>query len=292
MRKVFPLILAGIILISVVIWWHYDSTVDVRITGIDAPRTLGVDTIRSNNMNEIKITIQNNETRPVEIKVETENAFVNAEGESVDTFIVFGYDGYRYTDYVSTQDKIKLEPGENELTLLLGYQVTGEQDVHIRIVNNEVVLDEDSFTVEVMPPEISVELDNEMIIQDELEIYNIDAYVLNSGMGRAEGVETTLSIIDQETGEVISSEIRSIVVPAHSKSAFSTWKDSPDGVIELSSGENSDESYMPVLAVAKGKTGDRYVVKLTAIWQDQIAEGVILVPYNNSEIGVELEVEL
>ena len=42
MRKELPLIIAGIILISVIIWWHYDSTVDVKIVEINAPRTLGV----------------------------------------------------------------------------------------------------------------------------------------------------------------------------------------------------------------------------------------------------------
>nr|WP_321498141.1 hypothetical protein [uncultured Methanolobus sp.] len=288
MRKELPLIIAGIILISVIIWWHYDSTVDVKIVEINAPRTLGVDTIRTDNMNEIELVIQNNESKQVEVKVETENAFVDGNGKSVDTFIVFGYDGYRYSNYISTQDKISLEPGKNRLTLLLGYQVTGEQNVHIRIVNNEVVLDEESFTVDVLPPELSVELSYDTITEGELEVYNIDTYVINSGLGRAEGVETTISIIDPYTREVLASESNQILVPAYSKSPFSTWKDSPDGVIELSSNEISDDSYMPVRAVVKGKTGEQYIVKVTAIWKDQIAEKEILVPGNSSLVEVEL----
>ncbi|WP_340818052.1 hypothetical protein [Methanolobus sp. WCC4] len=290
MRKELPLIVLGIILISVIIWWHYDSNVDVSITGINAPRTLGVDTIRTDHMNEIEVIIQNNELKPVEIKLETENAFVNADGESVDTFIVFGREsgGSHYSDYISTQDKIKLEPGENKLSLLLGYKVTGEQNVHIRIVNNEIILDEGSFTVDVMPPELSVELDYDMTTEEELEVYNIDAYVLNIGLGRAENVEANLSIIDPETGEVISSEIRNIVVPAYSKSPFSTWHNSPDGIIELSTGENSDENYMPAQAVVKGRKGEQYIVRLTAVWHDKTVEKQIMIPENSSAKEVEL----
>ena len=252
------------------------------------PGLWGWDTIRTDNMNEIELVIQNNESKQVEVKVETENAFVDGNGKSVDTFIVFGYDGYRYSNYISTQDKISLEPGKNRLTLLLGYQVTGEQNVHIRIVNNEVVLDEESFTVDVLPPELSVELSYDTITEGELEVYNIDTYVINSGLGRAEGVETTISIIDPYTREVLASESNQILVPAYSKSPFSTWKDSPDGVIELSSNEISDDSYMPVRAVVKGKTGEQYIVKVTAIWKDQIAEKEILVPGNSSLVEVEL----
>jgi hypothetical protein len=288
MRKELPLILAGIILVSVIIWWHYDSSVDVKIVEINAPRTLGVDTIRNDNMNEIELVIQNNESKNVEVKIETENAFVDENGKSADTVIVFGYNGYHYSNYISTQDKISLEPGENRLSLLLGYQVTGEQNVHIRIVNNEVVLDEESFTVDVLPPELSIELDYNLESIGELEIYNIDAYVLNNGLGRAEDVETTISIIDPETKEVVASESRSIVVPAYSKSPFSTWKDSPDAVVELSSGKNSDKSYMPAQPVFKGKTGEQYIVKVTAVWKDQKAEKEIFVPENSSVMGVQL----
>jgi len=288
MRKELPLILAGIILVSVIIWWHYDSSVDVSIAEISAPRTLGVDTIRTDSMNEIELVIQNNESKNVEVTIETENAFVDENGKSVDTFIVFGYNGYRYSDYISTQDKISLEPGENRLTLLLGYQVTGEQNVHIRIVNNEVVLDERSFTVDVLPPELSLELNYDLKTEGKLEIYNIDAYVLNSGLGRAENVEANLSIINPETNGTIASDTWNIVVPAYSKSPFSTWHDSPAGVIELSSGDNSDESYMPALAVVKGKTGEQYIVRVTAVWHDQVVEKEILVPENSSVTEVEL----
>ncbi|WP_407282126.1 hypothetical protein V7O61_08610 [Methanolobus sp. WCC1] len=288
MRKELPLIIAGIILVSAIIWWHYDSSVDVKIVEINAPRTLGVDTIRTDSMNEIELVIQNNESKNVEVKIETENAFVDENGKSADTFIVFGYNGYHYSDYISTQDKISLEPGENRLTLLLGYQVTGEQNVHIRIVNNEVVLDEESFTVDVLPPELSVELNYELESIGELNIYNIDAYVINSGLGRAENVETTISIIDPDTKEVMSSENNNFDVPAYSKSSFSTWKDSHAGVIELSSGENSDESYMPAQAVVKEKIGKQYIVKVTAVWKEQIAEKEIIVPENSSVLEVEL----
>lgn len=289
MKKELLLVLTGIILVSAIVWWQYDSNVDVSITKINAPRTLGVDAIRTDHMNEIELIIQNNGSKPIEIELETENAFVNADGESVDTFIVFGRnsDGFHYSDYISTQDKIKLEPGENRLTLLLAYQVTGEQNVHIKVVNNEIVLDEKSFTVDVMPPELSVELDYDMIAEGELEVYNINSYVMNNGLGRAESVEANLSIIDPTTGKVIASEIRDIVVPAYSKSPFSTWKNSPDGVIELSSTENSDKSYMPAQAVVKGRIGKQYIVKLTATWQDQTVEKQIMVPRNS--IGEEVE---
>ncbi|MDY0387718.1 MAG: hypothetical protein RBT65_11485 [Methanolobus sp.] len=288
MRKELLLILLGIILVSATVWWHYDSSIDISITEISAPRTLGVDTIRTDSMNEIEIVIQNNETKPVEIKLETENAFVDANGKSVDTFIVFGYDGSKYSSYTSTRDKITLKPGENKVTLLLGYKVTGEQNVQIKVMNNEAVLDEESFTVNVMPPELSVELSYDMITEGELEIYDINAYILNGGLGRAENVETKLSIIDPETNDVRASVVKDIVVPAYSKSPFSTWQSSPEGVIELSSGENSDDKYMPAKAVVKGKKGEQYIVKLTVTWRDQVVEDQIIIPRNNSESGDEI----
>jgi hypothetical protein len=288
MRKELPLIIAGIILVSAIIWWHYDSSVDVTIAEINAPRTLGVDTLRGDSVNQIVIVVWNNESKAINVKLETENAFVDENGKSADTYIVLGYENGAYTDMVSTRDEITLQPGENEITLLLGYKVTGDQNVHIRIVNNEVILDEESFTVDVLPPELSVELDYDLESIGDLKIYNIDAYVLNNGLGRGEDVETAISIIDPETNEVVSSESNNIDVPAYSKGSFSTWKDSHAGVIELSSGENSDESYKPAQAVVKGKTGEQYIVKVTAVWKDQIAEKEIIVPNYTVVTEVEL----
>lgn len=287
MRKELLLILTGIIILSAVLWWHYDSSVDVKITGINAPRTLGVDTIRTDSMNEIELVIQNNESKPVKITIETENAFVDEKGNSVDTYIVFGYNGYTYSDYISTRDEITLEPGENRLAMLLGYQVTGKQEVHIKIVNNEVVLDEKSFTVDVMPPELSIELNYDVADDGQLEICKINACVLNSGLGRAENAEATLSIIDPETNDTVASETRYLTVPAYSKSPFSTWQDAPAAIIELSSGKNSAEKYTPVQAVARGKNGDQYIVKLAVTWRGQVSEKQITVP-EYSETGEEL----
>jgi hypothetical protein len=45
---------------------------------------------------------------------------------------------------------------------------------------------------------------------------------------------------------------------------------------------------MPAQAVVKGKTGEQYIVKVTAVWKDQIAEKEIMVPNNSSEQEVEL----
>ncbi|WP_406657607.1 hypothetical protein V7O62_03365 [Methanolobus sp. ZRKC2] len=285
MRKELFLILAGIILISVIVWWNYDSNVDVNIKEIIAPKTLGVDTLKSDSLNQVIVVVQNNEPRPVEIKLETDNAFVDENGKSRDTYIVFGYDGLTYSDIVSTRDKIALQPGENRLTLLMGYKVTGEQDVHIKIINNEILLDDESFTVEVLPPENTVELTYKKSTDGNLEIYEINAYVLNNGQGRAENVEANLSIIDPKTNKTISSETVYLDVPAYSKSSFSTWKGHAAGIIELSSGNNSVERYMPVQVVAKGKVGDQYLVKLTAKWHEENVETEILIPEEPDEKG-------
>lgn len=282
MRRDILLILAVIILFSAIAWWQHDSNADVSITEVIAPQTLGVDTLRGDGLNQIIIVIWNNESRPLDVKLETENAFVDENGKSANTYIVFGYEGGAYTDIVSTRDEITLQPGENRLTLLLGYKVTGEQDVRIRIVNNEIKLDEKSFTVKVLPPENAVKIDYEKTTNGDLEIYKINAYVLNKGQGRAENVEAKLSIIDPKNNKTLSSATTYLDVPAYSKSSFSTWKGQPAGIIELSSGHNSDERYMPVQAVVKGRTGEQYIVKLTAIWQDQIVEDQIIVPENNS----------
>ncbi|MDW7733402.1 MAG: hypothetical protein SCH66_13375 [Methanolobus sp.] len=276
MRKELLLILAGIILVYASV--DYEVMADVSIVDVIAPQTLGIDTLRGDSLNQIVIIVWNNESRPLDVKLETENAFVDENGKSADTFIVFGYEGGAYTDIVSTRDEITLQPGENRLTLLLGYKVTGEQDVRIKIVNNEIILDEESFTVEVVPPELSAELGYEKTTDSDLETYRINAYVLNNGQGRAENVEANLSIIDPNTGTIISSETTYLDVSYYSKTSFSSWKGQPAGIIELSSGENSDDRYMPVQAVAKGKVGEQYLVKLTAKWHEEIVEIQMLIP--------------
>jgi hypothetical protein len=45
---------------------------------------------------------------------------------------------------------------------------------------------------------------------------------------------------------------------------------------------------MPAQAVVKGKTGEQYIVKVTAVWKDQIAEKEIIVPNYTVVTEVEL----
>jgi hypothetical protein len=283
MRKEF-VIIALIIFIMVFAgaFLHKGESDDVSIVALNAPPRLGLNTI-----GQLEIVLQNNETYPVNINLDVENAFVDENGISLSRIIKSGK--YDLGQYISDHDwfprEIMLSPGENKIREYIGYEATGTYDVKVKLYQNEQVVDEKTHSIQIMPPVLSLKLDYTENYSDELLIYMIEGYILNEGLGRAGDIDTTVTIANLESGEILSSENYQYEVSGNTKTKLSEWRDLPIAVIELSPEGDSNESYRPLESVAKGKIGERYILTVELNWKDQNDSSELILPDSNEQMG-------
>jgi len=255
--------------------WQYGNGTDVKIVDMHASP------VEVRESGQLDIVLQNNGLKPVDVWIEVENAFVDKNGESHSTsrlIISNGSEDPWNAEFVSLQKPIHLLPGNNSVSIWLGYELSGKYPVNVKVVENSRVLDEDSYLVEIPLPEIRLKLEYEMKSRNTSDIYRIYGYLINKGAGSALGVSTNLTVTNERTGELAftSSELHD--VGDNDKSPLWAWPDYPYAVVEIAHGKPSGESYMPVQNVAIGGSEDRFKVNVTARWQDQVASTELLIP--------------
>ncbi|ABE52123.1 hypothetical protein [Methanococcoides burtonii] len=281
MRKEFLIIaLVIFILIFAGIFLHKGENDDVSIAALNTPPAMGLDVV-----GQLEVVIQNNESHMVDISLDVKNAFVDDDGRSISTsrMMISGISGENQDkyDHNAISGKVPLSPGENRVLVLIGYEATGTYDVEVKLYQNEQVIDEKVTSIRVLPPKLSLELEYTEKRSDDVLIYMIEGYILNEGPGRAEDVDTTITISDLESREVLSSENYQYDVGGNSKTSLRDWRDLPAAIIELSNTGVSDESYMPLKSVVKGKTGEAYLVTVEVNWNEQDISSELIIPDSN-----------
>jgi len=293
MRKELVIPVVVIIMAAAVgMYWYYADRDDVKIVDLNGPRKLGTHT-----PGHLSIILQNNESVPVNVNIDVKNAFVSSNGTSIPTSrLVMSKNPYlsknNYADYihdyVPLTEEITLLPGENTIGVFLGYVLAGNYSVEVKVYQNERLIDEGTIIVKVPLPELLLQLEYEKATTDNFDFYRIDGYITNEEMSRAGDVTTKVTVINDKTGEVVSTDTYNNVVGFHQKVTISSWgishlnisnwKESPITLIELAHNESSNVNYMPITSVVKGKIGDIYRVNVTSTSQDQVVSAEIVIP--------------
>jgi hypothetical protein len=296
MRKEFVLA-AGVsfLLLAAGVYWYFWTLDDVSIVGVDAPDYIGIKTT-----GKLQVVLMNNESYPVDVSIDIENAFVDPDGISRSYFegiLVLQNpedpDKIQHKYFDTNGGKITLQPGENFVELVIGYYIPDSYDLNVKVYQNHWLLDEVTTHVEVLEtviPDLSIELDAEMIAIDEVEIYRVDAYISNNNTirGNTPVVATNISIIDNATGTIVLSHEDSIRADANSTKHIinwntsswniSDWDTSPTVIIELSPNASSPYLYRPLETVVRGKMNESYRVNFTAVWEGQVMTKELVIP--------------
>lgn len=292
MRKELVIPVVVIIMVAAVsMYWYYGDRDDVRIVGLNGPHKLGTHT-----PGQLSIILLNNESVSVDVNIDVRNAFVSGNGTSIPTSrIVISktpYSSNNYGDYlhdfIPLAEEITLLPGENTIGVFLGYMLAGNYSVEVKVYQNERLIDEDTIIVKVPLPELSLQLEYEKATIDNFDFYRINGYITNEEASRAGDVTTKVTVINDKTGEVVSTNTYTNVVWYHQKVTISgwdishwnisNWKDSPMTLIEFAHNESSNMTYMPLTSVVKGKIGDQYRVNVTSTWHDQVISAEMVIP--------------
>ena len=157
MRKSTLIYVSGIFLV-LALWgiWQYGSEADVKIIDMHAP-PVGV-----RESGQLDMVLQNNGSKPVDVWLEVENAFVDKNGDSRSTsrlIISSASDNPWDVESVSLQKPINLLPGNNSVSVWLGYELPGEYPVNVKVVQNSRVLDEGTCLVQIPSPELHLKLE-------------------------------------------------------------------------------------------------------------------------------------
>jgi len=258
MRKEYLIFAAVVILIAAIgLLYYYPTGDDVRIAKLDAPQYLGL-----KEAGELTVTLRNNALIPVNVSIEIENAFINENGTSSS-----------YINPKSPYGKLTLLPGNNTEHFFLGYLVTGTHNVKVKVYQNGQVIDTGSINVTVLVPqrpELSLQLAYRKETTADYDTYKIYGYIIDGKTGGIKGydVPVQITIMDDETGNVISNDTKTYYVRPGGIATLSKWKGKPMAVIELAHNKPSNETYLPVQNVAKGMSGDKYRLNVTATWSD------------------------
>jgi hypothetical protein len=276
MRKS-TLIYISVVFLIMALWgiWQYGSVADVKIVDMHAP-PVGV-----RESGQLDIVLQNNDSKPVDVWLEVENAFVDKNGDSRSTSRLIISDDSENpwdVDLVSLQKPIHLLPGNNSVSVWLGYELSGEYPVTVKVVENSRVLDEGTCLVQIPTPELHLKLEYEMESGNNSDIYRIYGYLINKGSGSARDVSTNLTVTDERTGKTVLTSSGTYYVRSQDKTALWTWPDSPYAIVEIAHGEPSGESYMPVQNVVIGSSEDQFLINVTSTWQDQVVSAELLIP--------------
>lgn len=259
-----------------VLW--YGNGADVNIANMSAP------SIELGRSGQLDIVLQNNDSKPVDVWLEVENAFVDENGTSYSTsrLIISNNSTPGNEESVSLEKPVNLLPGNNSVSVWIGYALPGEYPVKVKVVESSRLLDEDICFVEVPAPEtpenIYLKLEYEMESKNTSDIYRIYGYIINKESGFAKNVSTNLTVTDERTGKIVFTSSELYDVGEYDKTPLWTWPDYPYAVIEIARGKPLRESYMPVKNIVIGGSEDRFKVNVTARWQDRTASTELLIP--------------
>ena len=271
------LISISVILLALVLGgaWYYGNGADVKITD------MYVSPFGAGDSGKLNITLQNNGLKTVDVWLEIENAFVDENGVSYSTSrLIISDNSTNPWDEgtVSLQKPIELVPGNNSVSVWLGYRLPGEYPVNVRVVQNSRLLDEDTYLVNVPFPELHLKLEDEMEHTNTSDVYRVYGYLLNYGLSSADKVSTNLTVTNEKTGEIVFKSSGLYSVSGQDKSALRTWPGYPYAIVEIAHGKPSGDSYMPVQNVIVGKEGDRFLLNVTSRWQDQVTSAELHIP--------------
>ena len=255
--------------------WYYGSGDDVKIIDMHASP------FGAGDSGMLNITLQNNGFKPVDVWLEIENAFVDENGVSYSTSrLIISNNSKSPWDEgsVSLQKPIKLVPGNNSVSVWLGYKLPGEYPVKVRVVENSRLLDEDTYLVNVPFPELHLKLENEIERRNTSDVYKVYGYLINYGLSSANKVGTNLTVTNEKTGEIVFTSSESYSVGGQDKSALRAWPGYPYAVVEIAHDKPSGDSYKPIQNVIIGKDGDRFLLNVTSRWQNQVTSAELHIP--------------
>ncbi len=255
--------------------WYYGSGADVEITGMHASP------FGAGDPGMLNITLQNNGLKPVDVWLEIENAFVddNRVSYSTSRLIISNNSRSPWDEVsVSLQKPIKLVPGNNSVSVWLGYKLPGEYPVKVRVVENSRLLDENTYLVNVPFPELHLKLENEIERRNTSDVYKVYGYLINYGLSSANKVGTNLTVTNEKTGEIVFVSSESYSVGGQDKIALRAWPGYPYAVVEIAHDKPSGDSYKPVQNVIIGKDGGRFLLKVTSRWQNQVTSAELHIP--------------
>lgn len=274
------MILALVIVVAGAYYWYSETMDKVSIVGMEAPEEIGVLVL-----NQMEITLQNNETRPVEVSLQIENALVDENGTSIpiESVLWISEEGMWY-DQEYPLKEITLKPGNNTIMVYIGSLKTGTYDVSARVSYKGMIVDEGIATVKVLPAELALDMETRKATVNNRDIYGVDISLLNVGIGRALGKSTksTIQVFNEKNGELLYEERLS------QEGHFSNWNisewnipgwtASPTVLIEIVQNGTSEEEYKPLDAVIKGKAGDIYRINVTTLWDEQVLHKEVIIP--------------
>lgn len=269
------IILVFLFLLGMAGFWQYGSGTDVKIVDMHASP------FGAGDLGQLDIVLQNNGSKPVDVWLDIENAFVDENGVSYSTprLIISNNSTSPWDEgSVSLQKPINLLPGNNSVRAWLGYKLPGEYPVKVRVVKNSRLLDEETYPVNIPFPEIHLKLEYEMESKNTSDVYRIYGYLANRGLSSARNVSANLTVTNERTGELMLASSELYDVREEDKSPLWTWPDHPYAIVEIAHGKSSGESYMPVQNVVIGSNEDRFKVNVTVRWQDQASFAELLIP--------------
>ena len=280
-KNVIVTLLFAILILALGLFWYYGTGADVHIVDMTAP-PVGV-----GSRGQLDIVLQNNGSEPVDVWLEVENAFVDENRESYSTsrlIISNESESLWSAELVSLQKPVKLLPGNNTVSVMLGYQLPGAFEVEVKVSEDSRLLDKAALVVEVPSPELVLELEYEKKSMETSDVYGIYGYLINYGLSSAEDVSTNLTVINEGSGKTVFTSSRTYDVRGNDKSALWTWPDYPYAIVEIANGEPSGESYMPVQNVVIGGSEDRFRINVTSTWPAQVISAQ-LPPPTGEEAG-------
>jgi len=267
------------LILSLGIFWYYGTGPDVHIAEMNAS-PIGV-----RESGQLDIVLQNNGPRPVDVWLEAENTYVGDDGVAHHNsgLLIPSDSGDPWdTDFVSHEKPIHLLPGNNSVSLWIGYCLPGEYPVKVKVVESSRILDEGTYLVEISPPEIpenlSLKLEYEMESRNTSDVYRIYGYLINKGSGSEKNVSTNFTAINEKTGKLVFTSSEIYGVGEYDKTPLWTWPDYPYAVVEIAHGDPSGESYMPVQNLVVGKSEDRFRINVTSTWQNRSVSAELLLP--------------
>ncbi len=275
-NKIFIGILLLVLILVVTTVWYFGG-ISVSIVSIVAPSEVG-----THDSGYVVILLQNNGSKDINVSIKVKNTIETEKGVSVqEPIIIVGASGLD-----ALPAEVSLKPGINQINVFYGYEVPGLKKIEVEVYQKGKLADAKSAEVNVLPPQIRVELQYTNESRSGYDIYKVFGSLSNFGRGTARGVAVNISIIDETTQKIISSSVRTYQIRDYTFfESLNTWR-GKDGLetraavalIELSSGAPSNESYLPAAAVAKGKIGNRYRVVAVAQWQDQTSKAEVMIP--------------
>ena len=264
-----------LLILGLVGFWQYGSRADVKIVDMHAS------SFGAGDLGQLDIMLQNNGSKPVDVWLDIENAFVDENRMSYSTSrLIISNNSTSPWDEgsVSLQKPINLLPGNNSFRVWLGYKLPGEYPVKVRVVENSRLLDEETYPVNIPFPEIHLKLEYEMESKNTSDVYRIYGYLINKGLSAAMNVSTNLTVTNERTGELVLTSSELYDVGEKDKLPLWTWPDYPYAIVEIAHNKSSGKSYMPVQNVVIGSNEDCFKVNVTARWQNQVAFAELLIP--------------